>query len=98
MPARRRGAADLELAGELAFGREAVAGVELAGGDQGAHMVDDLHGELAVAAGLVTLPLSSCALALHVCVLRGCCVAAQRLAVQRVVCKRITRIACRSGE
>ena len=43
------GAADLELAGEFALGREAVAGVDLAAGDEGADVLDDLHGELAVA-------------------------------------------------
>ena len=51
------GAADLEFAGEFALGREAVAGVELAAGDEGAHVVDDLQGELAVAA--VTSSLTS---------------------------------------
>ena len=45
------GAADLELAGELALGREAVAGVDFAGADEGANVLDDLHGELAVAGG-----------------------------------------------
>ena len=44
------GAADLQLAGEFALGRQAVAGVELSAGDEGANVVDDLHGELAVAA------------------------------------------------
>ena len=43
------GAADLELAGEFALGREAVAGADLAAGDEGADVLDDLHGELAVA-------------------------------------------------
>ena len=47
------GAADLELAGEFALGREAVAGVDLAAGDEGADVLDDLHGELAVAGYVV---------------------------------------------
>ena len=42
------GAGDFELAGEFALGRETVAGVDLAAGDEGANVLDDLHGELAV--------------------------------------------------
>jgi hypothetical protein len=49
------GAADLELAGELAFGRETIAGVNLAFADEGSDVLDDLHGELAVAGYLVKL-------------------------------------------
>ena len=50
----QRGAADLELAGEFALGWETIAGMEGPAGDEGAHVVDDLHGELTVAvAGLV---------------------------------------------
>jgi hypothetical protein len=47
------GTADLELAGEFAFGGEAVAGVDFAAADEGANVLDDLHGELAVASDLV---------------------------------------------
>ena len=47
------GAADLELAGELALGWKAVAGVDLAAADEGANVLDDLHGELAVPGDLV---------------------------------------------
>jgi hypothetical protein len=47
------GAADLELAGEFAFGGETVAGVDLAAADKRANVLDDLHGELAMACGLV---------------------------------------------
>ena len=47
------GAADLELAGEFALRRKAVAGVNLTAADEGANVLDDLHGELAVAGGLV---------------------------------------------
>ena len=47
------GAADLELAGEFALGRETVAGVYLAAGDEGADVLDDLHGELAVGCDVV---------------------------------------------
>ncbi len=39
-------AADLELAGELALGREAVAGFDLACADKGAYMLYYLHGEV----------------------------------------------------
>jgi hypothetical protein len=42
------GAADLESAGEFALGRKAVAWFDLTGGDEGADVLDDLHGELAV--------------------------------------------------
>jgi len=47
------GAADLELAGELALGRETVAGFDFTGGDESAYVLDDLHGELAVAGDFV---------------------------------------------
>jgi hypothetical protein len=47
------GTADLELASEFAFGRETVAGMDLAAADEGANMLDDLHGERAVASDLV---------------------------------------------
>jgi len=42
------GTADLELAGELALGGKTVSGFDLAGGDEGTDVFDDLHGELAV--------------------------------------------------
>jgi hypothetical protein len=42
------GTTDLELAGEVALGRETVAWFDLSLGDEGADVVDDLHGELAV--------------------------------------------------
>ena len=42
------GAGDFELAGEFALGREAVAGVDLTAADEGADVLDDLHGQLAV--------------------------------------------------
>ncbi len=62
------GAADLQLAGEFAFGRKPVAGVHLAGGDQAADVLDDLQGELAVAVALVRLaPLASKPRPLSVC-------------------------------
>jgi len=51
----KAGAADLELAGEVAFGRETVAGLDLALGDEGADVLDDLEGELAVASRLVMI-------------------------------------------
>ncbi len=44
-----RGAADLELDGQLALGWKAVARAQRSAGDERAHVVDDLHGELAVA-------------------------------------------------
>src|SRR5206468_12930538 len=47
------GAADLELAGEFALGREAVAWFHITGGDERAYVLDDLHGELAVRGGVV---------------------------------------------
>lgn len=47
------GAADLELAGELALGRKTVARADLTAADEGANMLDDLHGELAVTGDLV---------------------------------------------
>ena len=40
------GAADLEVAGELALGREFVAGLERATFNQGANVVDHLHGSV----------------------------------------------------
>ena len=46
----QRGAADLQLAGQLALGWKAVAGAQRSAGDEAAHVVDDLQGELAVAA------------------------------------------------
>lgn len=46
------GAADLELARQLALGRKAVSGFDLARGDEGPDVVDDLHGELAVRGGV----------------------------------------------
>ncbi len=49
----KTGAADLELAGEFALGRKAVARVDLPAADEGADVLDDLHGELAVAGDLV---------------------------------------------
>ena len=49
----KAGAADLELAGEFALGGESVAGFDFAGGDEGAYVLDDLHGELAVAGDFV---------------------------------------------
>jgi hypothetical protein len=42
------GTADLELAGQLTLGGETVARFDLSGGDEGANVFDDLHGELAV--------------------------------------------------
>jgi hypothetical protein len=42
------GAADFELAGEFALRRKTVAWFDLTGGDEGADVLDDLHGELAV--------------------------------------------------
>jgi ABC-type sugar transport system permease subunit len=47
------GAADLKLAGEITFGRESIAGLDLAIADEGSDVFDDLHGELAVASCLV---------------------------------------------
>ena len=47
------GAADFQLAGEFALGGETVAGVYLATADEGADVLDDLHGERAVASDLV---------------------------------------------
>jgi hypothetical protein len=47
------GAADLEFAGEFTLGWEAVAGVDLAAADERANVLDDLHGERAVAGDLV---------------------------------------------
>ena len=57
------GAADLELAGEFALGRQAVAGVQRSAGDEAAHVVDDLQGELAVAAWIFACLFLSCAVA-----------------------------------
>ncbi len=51
----KAGATDLELAGEFSFGWETVARVDLAFADEGANVLDDLHGELAVAGDLVKL-------------------------------------------
>jgi hypothetical protein len=42
------GTADLEFACQFAFRRKAIAGFDLSGGDEGANMFDDLHGQLAV--------------------------------------------------
>jgi len=42
------GAADLEFAGELTLGWKAVAWFDLTGGNEGADVLYDLHGELAV--------------------------------------------------
>jgi hypothetical protein len=36
------GAADLQFAGELALGREAIAGAKRSAGNKAAHVVDDL--------------------------------------------------------
>jgi hypothetical protein len=47
------GAADLELAGQLTLRGETVAGMNLTAADEGANVFDDLHGELAMASGLV---------------------------------------------
>jgi hypothetical protein len=44
----KAGTADAELAGEFALGWETAAGFHLATGDEGANVLDDLHGELAV--------------------------------------------------
>jgi hypothetical protein len=49
----KAGAADLELAGQFTLRRQAVAGMNLAAADEEANMLDDLHGELAVASGFV---------------------------------------------
>ena len=49
----KAGSADLELAGQLTLGRQAVAGVDLAAADKRANVLDDLHGQLAMASGLV---------------------------------------------
>jgi hypothetical protein len=43
-------AADLELAGEFALGRKAIAGVQRPAGDECAYVVYDLESELTVAA------------------------------------------------
>jgi hypothetical protein len=47
------GPADLKLAGEFALWWETVAGVDFAAADQRANVLDDLHGERAVASDLV---------------------------------------------
>jgi hypothetical protein len=47
------GTADLELAGQLALRRQPVAGMDLAAADEGAYVLDDLHGELAMTSRLV---------------------------------------------
>ena len=47
------GAADFELASELAFGRKAIAWMNLPAADERANVLDDLHGERAVASDLV---------------------------------------------
>jgi hypothetical protein len=47
------GTADLELAGEVALGRETVAGMDLSPADERADMFYDLHGEQAVAVSFV---------------------------------------------
>jgi len=47
------GAADLELAGQLTLRGETVAGMNLTAADERANVLDDLHGELAMASGLV---------------------------------------------
>jgi hypothetical protein len=44
----KAGSADLEFACQLAFGRETVSRFDLSRGDEGANVLDDLHGELAV--------------------------------------------------
>jgi short subunit dehydrogenase-like uncharacterized protein len=49
----KAGAADLELTGEFALRRQPIAGVDLTAADEGANMLNDLHGELAVARDLV---------------------------------------------
>ena len=49
----KAGTADLELPGEFALGRKPVAWVDLTAADEGANVLDDLHGELAVAGDLV---------------------------------------------
>jgi hypothetical protein len=43
-------AANLQFAGEFTLGWEAIAGAECSAGNEGANMVDDLEGELTVAA------------------------------------------------
>ena len=50
-----RGSADVEAAGEFTLRREAISGFKDAGGDEGANVVDDLHGELTVSADGVGL-------------------------------------------
>jgi len=47
------GAADLELTGKFTLGRKAVARMDLTAADEGANVLDDLHGELTVAGHLV---------------------------------------------
>ena len=49
------GAADLELSGEFAFGGRRSPGWTSPLADEGANVLDDLHGELAVAGDLVVL-------------------------------------------
>jgi hypothetical protein len=49
------GTADLELAGEVSLGWEAVAGMNLSPADERADVLYNLHGELAVAGGLVVI-------------------------------------------
>ncbi len=48
MPARRLERLILEFASQLSFGRETVSGFDFSRGDEGANVLDDLHGELAV--------------------------------------------------
>jgi hypothetical protein len=47
------GAADLQFAGELALGRKTVARMHLPTADEGANVLNNLHGERAVARDLV---------------------------------------------
>jgi hypothetical protein len=43
------GSTDLEFSGQLALGGKTISGMHLAFGNEGADMLDDLHGQLAVA-------------------------------------------------
>jgi hypothetical protein len=49
----KTGTADLELTSQFTLGRQAVARMNLAAADERANVLDDLHGELAMASGLV---------------------------------------------
>ena len=49
----KAGTADFELAGQLTLRGEPVAEMNLTAADERANVLDDLHGELAMAGGLV---------------------------------------------